>query len=47
MTKLQIEVQEMFDRAHQETDKSHKETVMRHQEIMRLIEKSRGVYDGK
>lgn len=40
MTKLQIEVQEMFKRAHAEADRSHAETVRRHEEIMMLIKKS-------
>lgn len=40
MTKLQIEVQEMFRQAHAEADRSHAETVKRHEEIMMLIEKA-------
>lgn len=40
MTKLQIEVQEMFKRAHAEADRSHAETVRRHEEIMALIKKA-------
>lgn len=40
MTKLQIEVQEMFKRAHTEADRSHAETARRHEEIMALIEKA-------
>lgn len=31
MTKLQIEVQEMFARAHAEADRSHAETARRHE----------------
>lgn len=40
MTKLQKEVEEIFEKALAEADRSHIETLKRHNEIMDCIEKA-------